>query len=173
MVVLPHLRRALAVALALASLSVPALAGAGPRQTDPFKRDVDKKKDVAPAPKEAVVEPPALEERAARCRAAAPAGESVESRPCMYLVRELTLSGVSRSESGVEAFVFAAPTRQILLVREGDALFDGRVVAVREPGPAGGAQVVLERTIEKRVGKKPVKRVESVTLDISAPPAGR
>jgi hypothetical protein len=85
----------------------------------------------------------------------------------MYLVRELTLSGVSRSENGVEAFLYAAPTRQTILVRAGDRLFDGRVVAINEPGTATGAQVVLEKTTQKRVGRKLVTTTATVTLGLA------
>ncbi len=164
-----HSLRPLAVGLALAALSVPALAAGRSAQddrSDPFKVRVDKKKVAVPVPKEAIVEPPPIEVRAEQCRGSLSAGESVQSRPCMYLVRELKLSGVSRSENGVEAFVYAAPTQQTVLVRAGDRLFDGRVVSVREPSEAGGAQLVLEKTIEKRVGKKLVKLVDSVTLTL-------
>jgi hypothetical protein len=167
-------RRAAALAVACAALAAPAFAGHRAAQNpDPFAVKVDKKKVVVPVARESIVEPPSLAERAKTCRAATPAGTSVEDTPCMYLVRELAFTGVSESEAGVEAFVFAAATKQTLVVREGDRLFDGRVVAIREPGSADSPTLVLEKTTTKQIGRKLVTSTSTVTLGLASPGAGQ
>jgi hypothetical protein len=86
----------------------------------------------------------------------------------MYLVREVKLQGVFRSSDKPEAFLFAEPTRQSITVREGDRLFDGRVVSIREPGPAGDGQVVLEKVTKKQLGRKIFETKELITLELAS-----
>jgi hypothetical protein len=154
-----------AICFAFFAVALAAFAVAGPRQSnDPFKVNVDKKKVPVAAPKESIVEPPSFEARAAECRERTGAGRSVTDLPCAYLVREVSLSGVSRSENGVEAFLAAAPSRQTIVVRAGDRLYDGRVVSIHEPDGSSEGYVVLEKTTTKAVGKKLVTSTSEVRL---------
>jgi hypothetical protein len=163
--------RAVSASAALAVLVMPALAGGRTHQqntSDPFSRPVDKKKVPVPVPKETIVEPPSLDARETGCKTSTKAGESVETSPCMYLVREVELTGVSRSENGVEAFLYAAPTKQTILVHVGDHLYDGRVLAIDEATDSGGARVTLEKTTQKQIGKKMTTLTSQVTLGLAS-----
>jgi hypothetical protein len=152
--------------LAIAAATVPALAGR--RQTpDPFKEAVKPKVPIA-QPKESIIAPPALDARQTECKTSAPAGKEVQSLPCMYLVGEVKLQGVFRAEDQPEAFLYAEPTKQTITVRVGDRLFDGRVVSIDEPGPAGNGQIVLEKVIRRQVGKKVTETKELVTLALAS-----
>src|SRR4051794_18568215 len=122
-----------ALTLGLASIALASTAFAGGQNGyDPFERKVDKKKVPVAAPAETVVAPPSFDERVQICRQRTGAGRSVTDKPCVYLVHELSFSGVSRSDNGVEAFLAASPSHQTIVVHEGDELFDGRVIAIRE-----------------------------------------
>ena len=101
-------------------------------------------------------------------KTSAPAGKEVQSLPCMYLVGEVKLQGVFRAEDQPEAFLFAEPTKQTLTVRVGDRLFDGRVLSIDEPGPAGNGQIVLEKVTKRQVGKKVTETKELVTLALAS-----
>ena len=161
-----NLFRVALAAMSLAMLFAPASAR-GP-QSDPFAKKPTKKVTVAKPVTERVIPPPALDVRAAECKKSAAPGQQVQSLPCMYLVRELKLQGVFRTGNQAEAFLLAEPTKQSITVREGDRLFDGRVISIREPGPSGGGQVVLEKVTKKQVGKKITETTESVTLDLAS-----
>ena len=158
--------RCAVVAVALAAVAVPASAG-GPQKPDPFKRDV-KKNTPVPQPKETIVAPPALAVRKDECKGSASAGKQVESLPCMYLVGEVRLQGVFRSDDQPEAFLFAEPTKQTVMVRVGDRFYDGRVVSIKEPGPNDNGTVVLEKVTKRQVGKKVTEAEELVTLALTA-----
>lgn len=160
--------RCAVASLALCAVALPA--AAGHRQSDdPFKRPVRKGVVIAaPLPRETVIAPPAIEVRRTECKNATPAGQQVQNQPCMYLVREVKLQGVLRSAEKPEAFLFAEPTQQMITVREGDRLFDGHVVSIREAGPSGDGQVVLEKVTKKQVGKRVTETKELVTLELAS-----
>lgn len=155
--------RALSLGVASASLVATAFAG-GQDPNDPFVKKVEKKKIVVAAPAETVVAPPSYEERVQICRQRTGAGRSVTDKPCVYLVHEVSFSGVSSSDNGLEAFLKAAPSGNTIVVHEGDELFDGRVVAIREADGSGEASVLLEKTTQKYVGRKLVTTTSRVTL---------
>lgn len=165
---MPTLRpvgRALAIGLATSVLASSAFAG-GQDPKDPFARPVDKKKVVVAAPAETIVAPPSFDERVVICREKTGLGRSVTDKPCVYLVRELSFAGVSSSDNGLEAFLAAEPSHQTIVVRTGDELFDGRVLAIREADAKGDASVLLEKTTKKYVGKKLVTTTTTVTLKL-------
>jgi hypothetical protein len=157
--------RCAVVAVALAAVAAPAAAG-GPQKPDPFKRNV-KPNTPVPKPKESIVAPPALAVRKDECKGSASAGKQVETLPCMYLVGEVKLQGVFRSEDQPEAFLYAEPTKQTVMVRVGDRFYDGRVVSIDEPGPNGNGSVVLEKVTKRQVGKKITETKELVTLALT------
>jgi hypothetical protein len=155
-------------ALAIAAIAAPAIAGR-PAYQDPFENKPKKKVEVAkPVARETVIAPPAIEVRQSECKGATPSGQQVQSQPCMYLVREVKLQGVFRTQEKPEAFLFAEPTKQTITVREGDRFFDGRVVSIREAGPSGDGQIVLEKVTKKQIGKKVTETKELVTLGLAS-----
>ena len=152
--------------LALAAAAVPALAGRQ-KTLDPFARPVKPNTPVA-KPKENIIAPPVLADRQTACKSSVPAGSQVESLPCMYLVREVTLEGVFRTGDQTGAFLYAAPTKQTITVHVGDKLFDGRVVSITEPGPNGNGQIVLEKVTKRQVAKKVTETTELVQLQLTS-----
>ena len=152
--------------LAIAAVAVPTLAGGRQKPFDPF---VDQPKRNTPVvkPAESIIAPPALAARQKVCKDSVPASK-VQNLPCMYLVGELKLPGVFRSEDQPEALLSASPTKQTVTVHVGDKLFDGHVVSIVEPGPADNGTVVLEKVVKKQVGKKVTEEKESVTLQLSS-----
>jgi hypothetical protein len=152
------------------------------KKFDPFERP--KKVDKKPVAVETKmlppvqVAPPALDERVSRCKQSQYSTMSFavsgETSPCPFLVSEMVVTGVfTEAGGGKGAFVLATPTKETLIVREGDKLFNGSIDEIRMGANGAAAGIVFTQRIQMR-DSKGVHDVESkIVREINVPAPGK